>query len=337
MPGMARCALKAPITTETTEGETCMLDISVVVPAHNSWHFLQQTLPVLLQEPVREVIVVSNGCTDGTAQHLRAHFPQVRCVELPCGNLSAAREYGLRQASGAFVAFRDADDYVIPGGIALQHACLQREAGLDLVGGQTIWRVGQQEVRRSHYWCESDMVHAACLFQAPLLLCASMLRRERFVTSAWGALYTPAEDWDFVWRHLQRGLRMGNVPEPVLYYQRHPDSMTAAMAAGNALQDFVSVLRMQFLLQSGVLLTAEQMRLFVNIAPCEYWALHDVAWLRTVPDVLEATRALLAQVQRQNTAVPSEALARICAQIESQVAALPWRQGAAERNLTAPA
>lgn len=306
-----------------------MQDVSVVVPSCNGWAFLRDTLPALLSEPVREVIVVSNGCSDGSAQQLRTHFPEVVCLELPCGNPSVARDHGLRHARSEFVAFRDADDFVIPGALAVQRERLLREPSLDLIGGQVIWRLGQQELRRTHYWQDADMVHAACLFQAPLLLATSMLRRERFLPTWWGPVYTCGEDWDYLWRHLQQGVRMANLAEPVLYYQRREGSLTSTLYPGNSLQDFASVLRMQFLLQSGIQLDAREMMLFANVSPCAYWELHQVPWLRTVPGLLQATQDLLERVQHQNTGVPAAGLARVCDDILAQVRSLPWEVEAA--------
>jgi N-acetylglucosaminyl-diphospho-decaprenol L-rhamnosyltransferase len=57
--------------------------IDVVVPVHNGWHLTEHCLELLRQQTVSHtVIVCDNGSFDGTAEHLRASFPEVRVVEL---------------------------------------------------------------------------------------------------------------------------------------------------------------------------------------------------------------------------------------------------------------
>ena len=46
--------------------------ISVVIPAHQEEAYLERTLATLRAAGAREVIVVANGCSDGTARVARA-------------------------------------------------------------------------------------------------------------------------------------------------------------------------------------------------------------------------------------------------------------------------
>lgn len=62
-----------------------------------------------------ELLVVNDGSTDDTAEVLRSFTGErVRVIEQANGGLSAARNTGIREASGRFVAFLDDDDSVSP-------------------------------------------------------------------------------------------------------------------------------------------------------------------------------------------------------------------------------
>lgn len=84
---------------------------SVVIPAHNEANVLPRTLDTLANAAARgalDVIVVANGCTDGTTQ-IALSYPGVRALELAVGNKAAALNAGLRAASSAPCVFLDAD------------------------------------------------------------------------------------------------------------------------------------------------------------------------------------------------------------------------------------
>jgi glycosyltransferase involved in cell wall biosynthesis len=87
-----------------------MPDISIVIPAYNEAKRIGTTLRDILAEfPNDEVIVVSDGSTDGTADIVRG-FPRVRLlVSDRTGGKGAAIVKGMRQATGNVVGFLDAD------------------------------------------------------------------------------------------------------------------------------------------------------------------------------------------------------------------------------------
>ena len=91
---------------------------SVIIPCYNQARFLGDAIRSVLAQThsSHEVIVVDDGSTDDTAA-VAARFGRVRCLRQKNCGLAAARNAGLKAASGRFVIFLDADDKLLPNAI----------------------------------------------------------------------------------------------------------------------------------------------------------------------------------------------------------------------------
>lgn len=91
------------------------LEVSVVVPVYTGGRNFVQVLDALaaLQPPPLEVIVVADGCVDGSDQEARARGFKVVSIDGPSGP-ARARNQGAAQARGDILFFTDAD-VVVPG------------------------------------------------------------------------------------------------------------------------------------------------------------------------------------------------------------------------------
>jgi glycosyltransferase involved in cell wall biosynthesis len=93
--------------------------VSVVLPSYNRAGTLPRAIASVLEQDHRELelIVVDDASTDATPQRLAAIAdPRLRCLRLERnGGPSAARNRGVEEARGAWVAFHDSDDEWLPG------------------------------------------------------------------------------------------------------------------------------------------------------------------------------------------------------------------------------
>ncbi|MCU1249659.1 MAG: glycosyl transferase family 2 [Edaphobacter sp.] len=109
---------------------------SVVIPAYNAEPFLERTLRSAFRQTHSnlEVIVVDDGSTDKTraiAEAAATTDDRVRIISVPNGGVAKARNIGIAEANGEFVAFLDADDLWHPTKIELQVAAMSRGSGDD--------------------------------------------------------------------------------------------------------------------------------------------------------------------------------------------------------------
>ena len=93
--------------------------ISIVIPAHNEEEFLPATLNALKKQNYRhfETIVVTNGCTDRTADAVRGKCDQL--FELEERGLGPARNLGAAKARGNLLLFLDADTILEPNALQI--------------------------------------------------------------------------------------------------------------------------------------------------------------------------------------------------------------------------
>lgn len=86
--------------------------ISVTIPTYEGRELLDVVLASVVDQHVRgelEIVVVDDGSTDGTPEHLAEHWPQVRVVVQPNAGVSAAMNRCLSEASGDYVALLNND------------------------------------------------------------------------------------------------------------------------------------------------------------------------------------------------------------------------------------
>lgn len=99
--------------------------ISVVIPCYNAAPFLRETLDSVTAQtsPPLEVLVIDDGSTDASADIAGSYGPPVRVIRQENQGESVARNRGIDQARGEWIAFLDADDVWHP-------AKLQRQLGV---------------------------------------------------------------------------------------------------------------------------------------------------------------------------------------------------------------
>ncbi len=91
--------------------------VSVIVPIYNAERYLAQCIDSLLAQTFTdyELLLVDDGSKDHSGEMCDQYAQidkRVRVFHLPNGGVSKARNYGLSQATGQYVTFADADDWM---------------------------------------------------------------------------------------------------------------------------------------------------------------------------------------------------------------------------------
>lgn len=208
--------------------------ISCVLPVFNAERYLAEALDSIFAQSHRplEVIVVDDGSTDGSARIAESYGAQLQLLTQSNAGPAAARNRGLDAATGAYVAFLDADDLWHPDKLARQIERFRQRPELDycITHVETFWTPEFEHLRAHYADPRSDRTLAGYLLQS--LLC----RRATFDTvGRFDPALRTGEDTDWFLRAADAGTVM-EVLDAVLVRRRfHPDNMTRH--AGDALQD----------------------------------------------------------------------------------------------------
>ena len=197
-------------------------EVSVVVCAYNAADTLEDCLTSLesLTYPRTQIIVVNDGSRDNTATVARRH-PGVQVIDLLNGGLSAARNAGLAAATGAIVAYTDADCRVDQDWLTYLVQPLLRPdtvgaGGPNLVPADDPWMA--QCVARAPGGPTHVMLDDRTAEHVPG--CNMAFRREALLAvDGFNPVYLRAgDDVDICWRLQARGLRIGFAPAALVWH-----------------------------------------------------------------------------------------------------------------------
>jgi len=102
--------------------------VSVVIPTFNRAHVVTRAIDSVLAQTYRpcEILVVDDGSTDNTADVLQSYAGRIVYIRQKNSGPAAARNRGIRESKGEFVAFLDSDDVWLETKIERQVTLLQR-------------------------------------------------------------------------------------------------------------------------------------------------------------------------------------------------------------------
>lgn len=147
--------------------------VSVLIDTYNHERFIEEAIVSVLEQDFppseREIIVVDDGSTDGTAKIVKKFEPQLRLVRKANGGQGSAFNAGIPQCCGEVVAFLDGDDWWVKEKLGRVVPVLKEKPEIGMVGHGTIkfWGDGQEftEVLREGHRFSIRSMEGAKLFR----------------------------------------------------------------------------------------------------------------------------------------------------------------------------
>ena len=111
--------------------------VSILIPCFNAHQWIRQAIESALAQSWRdtEIIVVDDGSTDGSLDIVKEFDGRVRWESAANAGANPTRNRLLRLATGAWLQYLDADDYLLPDKIAGQVHVLDHHPDTDVVFG----------------------------------------------------------------------------------------------------------------------------------------------------------------------------------------------------------
>ena len=204
-----------------------MPEFSIVLPTHNRVELLRRAVNSVLKQGFTDfnLIIVDDGSTDDTAPYLSSLAdPRIQIIphETPRG-ASAARNAGIRAATGEWVAFLDDDDEYLPNFLDRHHALLAQhpETGWSWSGiRRHFWQEAGIAKQKAQVWTKAD-IHKRYLTQ--LAASYGVVVRRKYLEQIGGfdEAMSVAEDLDLLFRLEATGVRCEPVPEVLINIHIH--------------------------------------------------------------------------------------------------------------------
>lgn len=135
------------------------INISVVVPLYNKEQSVVKTMECILAQtyPPIEVLIINDGSTDNSASVVedfifRNNLQKTwSLIRKPNGGVSSARNRGIQEAKGDYIAFLDADDYWEPDYLQEQSRMIQDFPNAAMWSVGWGYLMGEQKTHLVHY------------------------------------------------------------------------------------------------------------------------------------------------------------------------------------------
>jgi glycosyltransferase involved in cell wall biosynthesis len=228
--------------------------VSVVIPAYNAARFIGGAIESVLAQTYAdyEIIVVDDGSRDETATVVSRFGQRVRLISQANGGASAARNRGIREAAGSWIAFLDSDDEWQPSHLAvlLARAAQAPEAHLIYGSKITVNQRGEVVPWKPTFpsgWIFGELVETCLITTSTIMVRAATLRALGAFTEK--AEFRVAEDWDLYLR-LAAGHQVAAAPDTCVTYRRLPSSLSHEVVAA-VLGDLAALRTAERLLAGG--------------------------------------------------------------------------------------
>ncbi|MEO1191489.1 MAG: glycosyltransferase family 2 protein [Pseudomonadota bacterium] len=209
-----------------------MPKLSIVMPVHNAQPHLSMAIESILSQSMGEfeLLCIDDGSSDGSSDVLRAFSQRdQRVLYLPQENkgVSASRNRGLDHATGDYICFADADDFLLPESLERRLTCLE-ERQASVCGGRALIVDARGDELGVTVGRHKHATFRDC-WGVPFIITTIMGRAEVMKSARFPEDKTQAEDWAYIVSLLRQGLTIVPSGEsPVVAYRWYDASATSS-------------------------------------------------------------------------------------------------------------
>jgi GT2 family glycosyltransferase len=219
--------------------------VSVIVPAYNSERYISEAIDSALRQDYTalEIIVVDDGSADNTRNIVLGYGDKVRLLSQTNKGSAAARNLGIRNAGGKYIAFLDADDVWWLHKIRFQIDALNR-SGHKMAYSRFVWwqpdatgRYAAPEVvfgipnnpnvfSGTSYtgWTYADLLLDCMVWTSSVIVEKAELEKAGLFDES----LRKGQDYD-LWLRLSQQIEMLGLEQPTALYRVHPASITSSV------------------------------------------------------------------------------------------------------------
>jgi len=203
--------------------------VSVVIPAFNSEQYITECIDSVLIQTYKniEIIIVNDGSTDNTVNIVNGYNKEkIKLFHQENSGSAAARNHGVEQASGTWIAFIDADDIWLPDKLQkqLEHCSNRDWSHTDLFfqGGIYPRHTKTTEFTAKH----SGSILKNLLVENSIGTSSVVIKTKIFQElGGFNTNLRALQDWD-LWLRVAEKHQACYFDEPLVYYRVHSSSIS---------------------------------------------------------------------------------------------------------------
>lgn len=198
--------------------------VSIIIPAYNGEAYIGQAIASIVAQTYTnyEIIVVDDGSTDDTAQ-IVSEYNTTYLFQNNQG-VAQARNRGLEEAKGEYIAFLDQDDFFLSGKLSQQVSLMEQQPDLGLVNSG--WNIANQSganISTVQPWHNLPQLNPASLIVWKPVFLGAMLFRHSWLqkTAGFNPQLEQTPDVELVMRLAAMGCQGDWVKQATVGYRQH--------------------------------------------------------------------------------------------------------------------
>jgi glycosyltransferase involved in cell wall biosynthesis len=204
---------------------------SVVIPVFNGERYVAEAIGSALAQSLSplDVVVVDDGSTDSSRQVAERFGGRVRVLSGPNAGPSAARNRGVREARGDWIAFLDADDVLEPSYLEAADAYLADHSGVGLLSfGVRVLEDSRPTAHVIHKKTPGPAYTTEGMLDGDVgTICTPLVERALFLSSGGFDETLRANEDCHLWLRLSRRTDVHQDPQVLLNCRRHTGNASA--------------------------------------------------------------------------------------------------------------
>lgn len=259
--------------------------VSVIIPSFNHARYIRECVESVLSQsyPEIEIVIIDDGSTDETIDILEEYGDRIRLIRQIRGRQARARNIGLKESSGEWIAFLDSDDRYLPSRIEDSVAAVLNDPTIDLVWGDFRIINANGRVIQEIRWAPSQPDFRLELISGnPICNASVTVKREALCELKGFDERVPRACDGLAWYRLAaRGKRFAHVPRILLDYRIHNKNDAHAFMPMTRDRDLALTIAVPEYLEYGVIRGREQLRWLRN-AVLRQFAFNTAAGVQTM-------------------------------------------------------
>ena len=206
------------------------MKISVIIPTYNRKKTLARAIQSVINQSLSpyEILVIDDGSNDGTQEWVKENFQNIKYIHQNNHGVSSARNIGIENAYGDWVAFLDSDDEWLPNKLFEQVKSIQSNPKIKFFHTNEIWirngvRVNQMKKHKKY----GGHIFEKCLDICRVSPSSVLIQKEVFDNiGVFDESLRVCEDYD-LWLRITSKYPVVFLDVPLIYkYGGHADQLS---------------------------------------------------------------------------------------------------------------